>query len=296
MKTRIYFLSLVLLSGFFTSAYAQTAKDSVTFVNAKWKSKCIHMGGITLRQCAFTDDHSLFNSNQFISVLEIRNSFRFDVVADTALITTADFVKASHAMAGINGSFFALDAPWHSVDYLRVDTVEIAPNRLSKEGQRLFHQEAALTVSVKGRLGIHKAPEVNPTDSTDWESALVAEDVLTSGPLLRYKGMDQILDSTSFVTTRHPRTAVALRKGGRVLLVVVDGRAQEAAGMSLPELQAVLRWLRAYDAVNFDGGGSSTLCVRKNTNKPVEIVNHPCDNRVFDKQGARRVANALVVK
>jgi hypothetical protein len=46
-------------------------------------------------------------------------------------------------------------------------------------------------------------------------------------------------------------------------MVVVDGRAARAAGMSLEELQQILKWIRHMNAVNLDGGGSSTLCVRK---------------------------------
>ena len=64
----------------------------------------------------------------------------------------------------------------------------------------------------------------------------------------------------------------------------------------MAELQHIMRWLKAWDAINLDGGGSSTLCVRKTTRDSVEIVNHPSDNKLFDTKGERRVANALVVK
>lgn len=79
-------------------------------------------------------------------------------------------------------------------------------------------------------------------------------------------------------------------------MVVVDGRAEEAAGMTINELQDIMRWLRSWDAINLDGGGSSTLAVRRNLRKPIQVVNHPSDNRLFDHKGERRVANAIVVK
>ncbi len=271
-------------------------KDSLAFVNGPWKTRIIHWGGIKLRQCAFTDS-SLFRSNQFVSILEVRNSFRFDIVADSILVLTEDFVAYSGALAGINGSFFALDAPWNSVDYLRVDNRDLAPNQI-KENRRLFHQTAAIAVSNKGKLSVYRVPDsdMETAPGEDWERSIVAEDVLTSGPLLRFKGENMPLLSSSFYTTRHPRTALGIRRGGRVLMVVVDGRATRAAGMSLEELQQILKWIRAYDAVNLDGGGSSTLCVRKNATLPVQTVNHPSDNKQFDALGARRVANAIVVK
>ena len=59
--------------------------------------------------------------------------------------------------------------------------------------------------------------------------------------------------------SRQPRTAVGSTADGRVLLVVVEGRAAGSRGASLPELTAMLRALGAVDAINLDGGGSSAL-------------------------------------
>ncbi|HEB65130.1 MAG TPA: phosphodiester glycosidase family protein [Chloroflexi bacterium] len=72
-----------------------------------------------------------------------------------------------------------------------------------------------------------------------------------------------------------PRTAVGLSKNGRYLyLVVVDGRqAGYSEGMTLPELAALLVELGAQEAINLDGGGSSTLA-RAGMLKPV-VLNSP---------------------
>jgi hypothetical protein len=91
--------------------------------------------------------------------------------------------------------------------------------------------------------------------------------------------------STGFLNRRHPRTAIARLADGRFLLVVVDGRQPyHSLGMTLPELAATLRALDATDAVNLDGGGSSTLVVRGT------VVNLPSD-----EGGERPVSNALLV-
>lgn len=278
-------------------APASHEADSLAFVNAQWNTRILHFGGIVLRQCAFTDS-SLFRSNQYISVLEVRNSFRFDIVADTMLVPTSDFVTYANALAGINGSFFAWDAPWNSVNYLRINGKELAPNRVPEPGTRTFRQSGCITVSEKGRLSIHKIPDsVMVTDDRDrWERELTAEDVLSAGPVLRFRGKDETVLENGFNTTRHPRTALGIRKGGRILMVVVDGRAAEAAGMSMAELQHIMRWLRSRYAINLDGGGSSALSVRRNLLRPVETVNHPSDNKKFDHEGERAVANAIIVK
>lgn len=88
--------------------------------------------------------------------------------------------------------------------------------------------------------------------------------------------------SAFFAQTRHPRTAVGLR--GRTLCVVaVDGRQPGySMGMTLLELAELMLSLGCTEAINLDGGGSTTLWVRGG------VVNSPSDG--FE----RRVANALI--
>jgi hypothetical protein len=76
----------------------------------------------------------------------------------------------------------------------------------------------------------------------------------------------------SFVAGRQPRTLAGVRADGALLLVTVDGRAPGwSAGMTLPEAARLMRSLGAVDALNLDGGGSSTMTVRG------EVVNRPSD-------------------
>jgi large repetitive protein len=87
-----------------------------------------------------------------------------------------------------------------------------------------------------------------------------------------------------FATGRHPRTAVGIRADGTVILVVVDGRQEGySVGMTLEETAALMLELGAIDALNLDGGGSTTLVTGRG------IVNRPSDAQ------ERAVANALVV-
>ncbi len=88
----------------------------------------------------------------------------------------------------------------------------------------------------------------------------------------------------SFVAGRQPRTLAGVRADGTLLLVTVDGRLPGwSAGMTLPEAARLMRSLGARDALNLDGGGSSTMVVRG------EVVNRPAD-RV-----ERRVSDGLLV-
>jgi|GEM_PF-281413 len=119
---------------------------------------------------------------------------------------------------------------------------------------------------------------------------------LASGHLLLYRGQSILLRSSSmgFVVKKHPRSAIALTSRGTVLFVTVDGRHPGyAGGMNLIELRHFLQQLGCTDAINLDGGGSTTLWAKGfSTNG---VANYPCDNRKFDHDGERKVANAVVV-
>lgn len=112
--------------------------------------------------------------------------------------------------------------------------------------------------------------------------------------LVRDSALAPVLDSAhvqNLGRVRHPRTAVGTARGGRrLLLVVVDGRQPRySEGMTLPELGRLMLELGARDALNLDGGGSSTMAVRRGSGD-VQVVNRPSD-----AAGERAVANALAV-
>ncbi len=84
---------------------------------------------------------------------------------------------------------------------------------------------------------------------------------------------------------RHPRTAIGYDKDRRTLwLVAVDGRTAASVGMTLVELADAMRGLGAWQAMNFDGGGSTTMVIEG------RVVNTPSD-----ATGERAVGNALLL-
>ena len=84
---------------------------------------------------------------------------------------------------------------------------------------------------------------------------------------------------------RHPRTAVGYSRDGSILfLLTVDGRSESSGGMTLFELANMMRKLGAWQAMNFDGGGSTTM-----------VIDGALVNKPSDKEGERAVGNALLV-
>lgn len=95
---------------------------------------------------------------------------------------------------------------------------------------------------------------------------------------------EQEKTSKSFVETRHPRTAVAKLRDGKFLMVTVDGRSESSGGISLYDLADYLLSLGAVDAINLDGGGSTTMFLDG------KVVNTPSD-----KEGERKIGDAILV-
>jgi len=117
-----------------------------------------------------------------------------------------------------------------------------------------------------------------------------AEFVVGGGPRLVRGGRpaaenDPGIYPSGFADARHPRTAVGVRADGRILLVTVDGRQPEkSVGMTIAELSDLLIELGASEAVNMDGGGSTTMVAGG------RVVNSPSD-----LTGERPVGDALLV-
>lgn len=268
--------------------FAQNA-DSVCVVRTQWEKTKI------ARQVKLFRHHfnnkDLFGANENISFLEVKNTGRKAIFAlgaeEKELITTSNFGIRDTAVAALNGNFFDVKNGG-SVDFVKVKGNVINTNRLDKNGNRARHQQAAVVVD-NGKIAIKK------WDGTaDWEIKLSEENVLLNGPLLTYHNQNEDLDTTSFTRLRHPRTCLGIKPNGRVILLTVDGRSENAAGMNLPELTKLMKWLGCSCAINFDGGGSTTLWV---DGMPDDgVVNYPSDNKKWDHAGQRKVANVVLVK
>jgi len=84
---------------------------------------------------------------------------------------------------------------------------------------------------------------------------------------------------------RHPRTSIGFSRDSSTLyLLTVDGRSENSGGMTLIELATMMRKLGAWQAMNFDGGGSTTMVIDGG------LVNKPSDTT-----GEREVGNVLAV-
>ncbi|TNE53610.1 MAG: phosphodiester glycosidase family protein [Bacteroidetes bacterium] len=205
-------------------------------------------------------------------------------VTDTFLPTSV-LGEDAGALAAINAGFFRIREGRGSATYLRVrgQTIDDLP------AQGHAQLNGALVLPAQGVPRIEYA-----RSNAEYNAAPADQTVLVTGPVLLLDGMVQPLDSSSdFVSQRHPRTCLCTTARGEVLLVTVDGRHAEALGMSLFELTRLLEKFRCHNAINLDGGGSTTMWIQGQPENGV--VNCPSDNATFDHAGERPVANAVIV-
>lgn len=278
-----------MLVAFGQQTFAQNT-DSINVVKASWTKKEI-APKTTLITHHF-NEKNLFTANQYVAYVEIKRSGNAPVFAFGNEVkvkkTTSTFGKELNAVAAINGTFFDV-ANGGSVDFVKMDGVVIKQNVLDKNGNRARHQRAAMVIDNNGKLALKQ------WDNTpNWENTLPEKNVMLSGPMLLSKNSYEQLDSTAFTRLRNPRSAIGIKRNGNIIMLTVDGRNENSAGMSLHELAKLMHWLGCVSAINLDGGGSTTLWVANATGG--EVVNFPSDNKKWDHAGERKVANVIVLK
>ena len=119
--------------------------------------------------------------------------------------------------------------------------------------------------------------------SAPWNSMKLA---IGGGPKLLHDGLLAIdykeQFSKAIIEQRAPRTAIGIDDVGNLILVVVDGRQTLSKGLTMLELADLMHSIGARQAMNLDGGGSSTLFLDG------KVVNKPSDGH------ERKVSNAIL--
>ena len=194
---------------------------------------------------------------------------------------TSDFAKEEQAIAAINGGFFNMDKGG-SVTYLEENDSIYQRNipHGIKWAIADWAKTGAVIIQKDGQLQLEAA-----NTETFYKKSKAESSVLITGPLLIMAGKKVPQSNTKFVNNRHPRTCICETTTDN-LLITVDGRQAKAQGMSILELQDFLLAQKCLEAINLDGGGSTTMWLKEKG-----VVNNPSD--IF---GERKVANAILVK
>ncbi len=204
--------------------------------------------------------------------------------ADDLLIYTPHFGQTTKTAAGGLELVIVKGIITSALDGLGNAAIPRSGYVISASGK--FRQSLAAVERRNGSLRLTRRWDGLPVEFTNDRTKL---DIVAGVPqLIKNSKIDitweQEKASKSFVETRHPRTAVAKLKDGKFLMLTADGRTDESAGLDLFDLAAYFLELGATDAMNLDGGGSTTMFLDG------KVVNKPSD-----KEGERKVGDALLV-
>ncbi|WP_417009724.1 phosphodiester glycosidase family protein [Bacteroides congonensis] len=183
--------------------------------------------------------------------------------------------QGSRVLAAVNGDFFATDGTPQGIYYRNGVCLK---NTMTDNVCTFF----AVTKGKKAVIGSY--------DEYDTYKDEIQEAV---GGRVRLMTNGNVLPQTS--TALEPRTAIGVTDNNVVYILVADGRNfWYSNGMRYAEMGAVMKALGAKDAINLDGGGSSTFIIRSKAGFEEDrfaIRNWPYDNGGVE----RAVANGLLV-
>lgn len=185
---------------------------------------------------------------------------------ETVLRQPSEVAKAQNFDLAVNAVFFAHLARDGDPHHYFAGEPAKGMNPVMADGKFLTatHTGTALMIDGKNRATIGTVPNPPPADAKLIVGG--SGQVLTNGQI------------TAGDDARAPRTSAGVSADGKTLvLLVVDGRRDEwSAGFTLKELAAEMKAQGCSDAINLDGGGSSTI-VRKMPNGRFKVVNTPSD-------------------
>ncbi len=286
-------------------------KDSIAFVNAVWDITDLGRGAE-----AMYAQIPMFYSTQSICIVKYpAKKFRTEILhrPGEQAGKTSEIAKETGAVFALNGSYFHVKQRTPSV-YLRERNAQLGHTHPTE----LYRVNGLL--GVRDRRGkkvcIESVADTTLYDSVSrgWTSAVASGPVLirdgkivvplltgdkpscaNAGAAVNGKkpkdGIKADYSSSQFYDKRHPRTVFGTDDKGNAYLVVIDGRFKgQADGASIHEAAYICHLLGMTDAINLDGGGSSTLWTEK-----TGVLNHPYDNKKFDHEGERSVPNLIAV-
>lgn len=286
MKAQRLLISTIAAASLFLAAphhaaAQQHTSDSLAFAAADWGWQDIG-GGAMAGYAQFR----MFDKVESISVVKYPSrKFR------TALVdaqcgdagTTKGLAKLNDAKMAINGSYFNVRTLEHVTFFTHRHKVLAVTSK-----KELFR--------TNGLLGIRgRKVDIITCDTTAYDRyRRHYKSAIASGPILIENGMmiDYSSQTGSFYTVRHPRSVVGKDAEGNIYYIVIDGRFPgQGEGASIEETALIARFFGCTDAINFDGGGSSTVWT-----SATGVINHPFDNGKFDHEGLRTVPNILIAR
>ncbi len=192
---------------------------------------------------------------------------------------TSQIAKDNNAVAAINAGGFVDTSTNGTTTY--TGTGGIPAGILISNGNVISNNDGNLDKKVT-TMGITNAGKllVGNYSVNDLESLNVTQAV-SFMPILVLNGHAVKITEDGGIA---PRTAIGQTADGSILLLVIDGRQLSSLGATYQDVQNIMLQYGAVNAINLDGGSSSTMYYDGS------IINNPCDSN-----GERYVPSAVYV-
>ncbi|MBO7068674.1 MAG: tyrosine-protein phosphatase [Bacteroidaceae bacterium] len=267
------FLALLVFLAVTVSAQNKSEYASV-LLNADWGWQS--RGGVEYGKASFAD---LYGSPQTVSIAKYSLA-----TMDTKLYIkehstqgTNGLAAEAGATAAINGSYFNMST-CTSTTALWVNGTQIATTSAEE-----YARCNGVLGFKNGGFWLEPYSSANTAeDHAAWGKKY--DSYIVSGPIIRRNGvsMDANVGGEGFYGP-HPRTMLGKCADGTIYMVIAEGRLDGATGFSLANLVSLAEDLDMTDAINLDGGGSSTLWV-----SGAGVINRPSGGSV------RNVPNIII--
>lgn len=195
---------------------------------------------------------------------------------ETTRETTLAFAERRHVQLAINATFFDVGVADTDNKGLVVSNGErVSPFQRSFPAINLSQQNEATI--VRGRPNTYRVGR--PQAGVKLYNAFSGSDqIVTDGKATT--------DDSEFSTALHPRTAIGYTGDKKLVLLTVDGRQPGISeGVSLAELAAMMLKFDCTDALNLDGGGSTTMVIADPTPR---VLNTPSSTDASGAYGVLR--------
>ena len=224
--------------------------------------------------------------------------------------TTSTVFRRENAVAAINAAYepesivVKTGGTYHTC--MPKDTVMTTPVPNWKNDGAIYSDATGQTVCIASDgKGKSIAEQRAFYESSAWENiftsspmliddyapvgAFFVDSTLTAAQMLEYNYEDPVRHQG----VRHPRTAVALTENGHFLMIIVDGRRKgDSEGMNARELTRFIeRNFHPRYALNMDGGGSTSMCVRGMGDAGTHLVNTPSSNKPSEIKKERKLVS-----
>jgi exopolysaccharide biosynthesis protein len=190
--------------------------------------------------------------------------------------TTSQIAENNGAIAAVNGGAFVdkSSVQWTGTgafpDGIVMSDGKEVWNSLDKDSKTDLFGITKDGVLIVGKYSENQLKELG------------VQEALSFGPTLIVNGKESDITIDGGIA---PRTVIGQREDGAIILMVIDGRSLTSLGATYKEVQEVIHKLGAINAINLDGGKSTTMYYDG------EIINTPSNS-----MGERTIPTAVIVE